>query len=139
MSLAFLVGNDASAVEDNLFEDQTVRLGYFYRPSFQEGMQDDEQKNGFGYEYLQKISYLSGWRYEYVYGTFETLFVMFKSGEIETCFNALYGLMMLRLNKKEVSPETLIALNQISKFVATLAAYFKKDEEKPLFDNDDEK
>ena len=27
--LAFLVGNDASAVEDNLFEDQTVRLGYF--------------------------------------------------------------------------------------------------------------
>lgn len=62
-----------------------------------------------------------------------------KSGEIETCFNALYGLMMLRLNKKEVSPETLIALNQISKFVATLAAYFKKDEEKPLFDNDDEK
>ena len=62
-----------------------------------------------------------------------------KSGEIETCFNALYGLMMLRLNKKEVSPETLIAFNQISKFVATLAAYFKKDEEKPLFDNDDEK
>ena len=60
-----------------------------------------------------------------------------KSGEIETCFNALYGLMMLRLNKKEVSPETLIAFNQISKFVATLAAYFKKDEEKPLFDNDD--
>ena len=49
MSLAFLVGNDASAVEDNLFEEQTVRLGYFYRPSFQEGMQDDEQKNGFGY------------------------------------------------------------------------------------------
>lgn len=83
MSLAFLVGNDASAVEDNLFEEQTVRLGYFYRPSFQEGMQDDEQKNGFGYEYLQKISYLSGWRYEYVYGTFETLFEKLKSGEID--------------------------------------------------------
>ena len=83
MFLAFLVGNDASAVEDNLFEDQTVRLGYFYRPSFQEGMQDDEQKNGFGYEYLQKISYLSGWRYEYVYGTFETLFEKLKSGEID--------------------------------------------------------
>lgn len=81
--LAFFVGNDASAVEDNLFEEQTVRLGYFYRPSFQEGMQDDEQKNGFGYEYLQKISYLSGWRYEYVYGTFETLFEKLKSGEID--------------------------------------------------------
>lgn len=83
VSLAFFVGNDASAVEDNLFEEQTVRLGYFYRPSFQEGMQDDEQKNGFGYEYLQKISYLSGWRYEYVYGTFETLFENLKSGEID--------------------------------------------------------
>lgn len=83
VSLAFLVGNDASAVEDNLFEEQTIRLGYFYRPSFQEGMQDDEQKNGFGYEYLQKISYLSGWRYEYVYGTFETLFEKLKSGEID--------------------------------------------------------
>lgn len=47
--------------------------------------------------------------------------------EIETCFDALYGLMMLRLQKKEVTDETARAAAQISKFIATLAAYYKKD------------
>ena len=50
-----------------------------------------------------------------------------KADEIETCFNALYGLMLLRLQKKEVSPETEAAAKQISKFLAMLAAYYKQD------------
>lgn len=55
------------------------------------------------------------------------------SGEIETCFNALYGMLMLRLGSKEVTPETMNAVKQISRFIAMLAAYFKKDSEEDIF------
>lgn len=57
-------------------------------------------------------------------------------GEIETCFNALYGILMLRLQRKEISPETAAAMKQISKFIATLAALFHKNEKEPLFAKD---
>ncbi|MCH5346925.1 MAG: DUF4924 family protein [Muribaculaceae bacterium] len=57
-------------------------------------------------------------------------------GEIETCFNALYGMLMLRLGAKEISPETQNAIKQISRFIALLAAYFKKDSEEDLFKKD---
>lgn len=50
-----------------------------------------------------------------------------KADEIESCFNALYGLMLLRLQRKEISPETEAAAKQISRFLALLAAYYKKD------------
>ena len=35
--------------------------------------------------------------------------------------------MLLRLQRKEVSPETEAAAKQISKFLAMLAAYYKQD------------
>lgn len=50
-----------------------------------------------------------------------------KAGEIETCFNALYGLIILRLGGKEISEETKEACAQISKFLAVLALYYKQD------------
>lgn len=58
-----------------------------------------------------------------------------KSGELETCFNALYGTLMLRLQGKELSQETINAITQISRFIAKLAAYYKKNEESPLFED----
>ena len=54
-----------------------------------------------------------------------------KAGEIETCFNALYGL--LRLQGRKPSDETEAAARQISKFLAMLAAYYKKDYNNELF------
>ena len=59
-------------------------------------------------------------------------------GEIESCFNALYGVLIRRLGGKEVSAGTEQAISEISQFIGTLAAYYKKDEESPLFGNDDE-
>lgn len=56
-----------------------------------------------------------------------------KAGEIETCFNALYGILLLRLQGKEISEETLQATAQISKFLAVLAMYYKKDFNNELF------
>ncbi len=56
-----------------------------------------------------------------------------KPDEIEACFNALYGLLMLRLSGKEVTPQTLEATQQITKFLALLAKYYKKDYNNELF------
>ena len=53
--------------------------------------------------------------------------------EIETCLNALYGVMMLRLQKREVTPDTEHAVKEISTFIGMLADYYKKDKEYPLF------
>ena len=61
-----------------------------------------------------------------------------KAGELETCFNALYGTLMLRLQKKEVSEDTLKAISQISKFLSILSLFYKKNEERPIFDNEEE-
>lgn len=47
--------------------------------------------------------------------------------EIETCLNALYGVMMLRLEKKEVSPATQNAVNEITTFLGMLSDYYIKD------------
>lgn len=60
-----------------------------------------------------------------------------KKDEIETCFDALYGILMLRLQKKEISKETLEAASQISKFLAMLASYYKKDYNNELFKDED--
>lgn len=56
-----------------------------------------------------------------------------KAGEIETCFNALYGILMLRLKGEEISQETMAAIKQISSFLAMLSAYYKKDYNNELF------
>lgn len=50
-----------------------------------------------------------------------------KADEIETCFNALYGILLLRLQGKEISKETQEAAAQISKFLALLSLYYKQD------------
>ena len=52
--------------------------------------------------------------------------------EIETCFNSLYGVMMLRLQKKEISQQTLHAVKEISSFIGMLNDYYLKDRDEPL-------
>lgn len=61
-----------------------------------------------------------------------------KVGEIETCFTALYGMLMMRLQKKDVGPQTLQAIGQISRFIALLAKDFHLDEEDKLFKRPDQ-
>ena len=46
--------------------------------------------------------------------------------DIELCFNALYGYMLLRLQRKEISQETIVAMEQISSFLALLAQKYKQ-------------
>ena len=55
-----------------------------------------------------------------------------EENEIETCFNSLYGMMLLRLQKKEISPDTAHAVKEISTFIGMLSDYYKKDKEEGL-------
>lgn len=52
--------------------------------------------------------------------------------EIETCFNALYGVMMLRLQKKTVSPDTEHAIKEITTFIGMLSDYYLKEKKGEL-------
>ena len=47
--------------------------------------------------------------------------------ELETCFTAVYGYLMLRMQGKEVSAETMEGLKQISSFLALLADKYRAD------------
>lgn len=57
--------------------------------------------------------------------------------EIETCMNALYGTMMLRLQNRQISPDTEHAIKEISTFIGMLNDYYMKDKKEGLiFDED---
>ena len=57
--------------------------------------------------------------------------------EIETCLNALYGVMLLRLQQKPISKSTENAINEITTFLGMLSDYYKEDKEKGIkFDED---
>ena len=47
--------------------------------------------------------------------------------ELETGFTAVYGYLMLRMQGKEISPETMEGLKQISSFLALLADKYRAD------------
>jgi hypothetical protein len=50
-----------------------------------------------------------------------------QESEIETCFEAMYGILLLRLQKKEITEETQKAIDAISNFLSMLANYYDKD------------
>lgn len=46
--------------------------------------------------------------------------------ELETALEALYGIMMLRIQQKPISEETTKAIGAISSFISLLANYYQK-------------
>ncbi|MBE6288379.1 MAG: DUF4924 family protein [Mediterranea massiliensis] len=52
--------------------------------------------------------------------------------ELETCFEAMYGILLLRLQKKEISKETKKAIEAIGSFLSLLANYYEKDKKGEL-------
>ena len=60
-----------------------VRVGYYENEVFQEGASEGSVKKGYAYEYYQKLSEYTGWRYEYVYGDFGDLYQMLLDGDID--------------------------------------------------------
>ena len=62
---------------------KTVRVGYYENEVFEEGAREGEPKTGYAYDYYRKISEYTGWKYEYVYGDFLTLYGKLLEGEID--------------------------------------------------------
>ena len=61
----------------------TVHVGYYENEVFQEGARDGAIKTGYAYEYYQKLSEYTGWRYEYVYGDYGELYQALLDGKID--------------------------------------------------------
>lgn len=90
-SLAPLSATAASASQSSQDAQESagkvVKVGYLTDgPGYEEGG-EGERKSGWGYEYLQALSYYTGWRYEYVYGTFNDVFAQLESGDIDLMAN----------------------------------------------------
>lgn len=49
--------------------------------------------------------------------------------DVELALNGLYGNLLLRLQKKEINPETAVAMESFGKMIAYLAARYKQMEE----------
>ncbi|MDO4484164.1 MAG: transporter substrate-binding domain-containing protein [Clostridia bacterium] len=70
-------------------EPRVVRVGYVNVKTYEEGG-EGEYKRGAGYEYLQRISYATGWKYEYVHASFKECLEMLMRGEIDLMGNVSY-------------------------------------------------
>lgn len=69
---------------------KVVRVGYYACPDFQNGAGDHLAKSGYSYEYLQKIAYYTGWKYEYIYGTRDALYAQLLAGKIDLLAGLAY-------------------------------------------------
>lgn len=50
-----------------------------------------------------------------------------EESELETCFEAMYGILLLRLQKKTITPQTEKAISAISRFLSMLANFYDRD------------
>ncbi len=81
--LASLIISAAAAMPVGATE-KIVRVGYYTSDtSFQSGASDKTRKSGYAYDYLQKLSLIAGWKYEYVYGMREEIVDMIVSGKVD--------------------------------------------------------
>ena len=80
-----------TASQSHAPEIKTVRVGWLLNnQGFQNGM-PGEYMSGWGYEYLQTLSYYTpGWKYEYVPGTFPEFIQKLEDGEIDLMPNISY-------------------------------------------------
>lgn len=81
----------------------------------------NEKYPDYGADYYRTLPYIVELRAKY--GNTDEA-----AGELETCMNALYGMLMLKLQGKEISHGTQVAMAQISHFMGLLSAYYVKYE-----------
>jgi hypothetical protein len=52
--------------------------------------------------------------------------------ELETCFSAIYGYILLKMQQKPVSDQTMEAIKQISSFLGILSEKYRMEKEGKL-------
>lgn len=55
-----------------------------------------------------------------------------ENSELQTCFDTLYGILILRLQHKEITTDTKKAQQDISAFLGQLSDYYLKDKNEPI-------
>ena len=76
----FFINVNVSYAEN---QQKKVIVGYYENEVFQEGAEEGAVKRGYAYEYYQKLSEYTGWKYEYVYGNFSELYNLLLEGKID--------------------------------------------------------
>ena len=64
-------------------ESQTVRVGYYEKEGFEETASEGSARRGYAYEYYLRLAQYTGWKYEYVYGSFSDLYEDLAEGEVD--------------------------------------------------------
>lgn len=72
----------ADVGQKNVHIPKTVRVAYYPSDNFHGGGQGSPL-HGYGYEYYQRVAQYTGWRFEYVFGSYEDLYDKFIRGEID--------------------------------------------------------
>ena len=95
---------------------EVVRVGYYKgSANFLDGFSDSEMKSGYGYDVLQAVAAITGWRYEYVYGSRDLILQMAAAGEIDI----VPGISPTSANAKMfLFPEQDIGLGQTERSIA---------------------
>lgn len=62
-------------------QGSVLRVGWFYQPVYMD--KDGGSYYGYNYDYLRRITNYTGWRYEFVEGSFSGLYAALKRGEID--------------------------------------------------------
>ena len=55
-----------------------------------------------------------------------------ETGELQTCFELLYGLMLLRLQGKPVAQDTEKAARDVATLLGQLSDYYFKNKQEPI-------
>lgn len=98
--ILFLKSN-VLAVEN---EGKIVKVGYYENENFQEGASEDAVKSGYAYEYYQKIATYTGWRYEYIHGSWSDIYDAFVKGDIDLIAGLGYAEERLEIMNYPNSP-----------------------------------
>ena len=66
----------------NIDSKETIRIGYIDYGGFID-LDENGEYTGYGVELLDKIAEYTGWKYEYVYDTWDNVLKKLESGEID--------------------------------------------------------
>ena len=90
MGFAILILQSPVFVSANSHVQKTIRVGYYENEIFQEGAGAGQVKSGYAYEFYMKLSEYTGWRYEYVYGSYNDLYEKLVAGDIDVLAGIAY-------------------------------------------------
>lgn len=70
--LFFTYSENAVGISGNPAARKPVRIAFYDSGNFQSGAEEGGRKAGYAYEYYRKIASLTGWKFEYIYGDWDS-------------------------------------------------------------------